>query len=120
MYTFRVDDLSKMNESLRGFAEFLREEQVSERDAFFCRLVSCELISNVIRHGSEAADFTGEIDGGKVIITVLASSLDGVGLDPHLPDVLAENGRGMYIVKNVCSGEIERLNGGLRIYYKIK
>lgn len=120
MYTFRVDDLSKMNEKLRAFAEFLRSKDISEEDAFFCRLVSCELISNVIIHGGEAADFKGRLADGGVYITVLADSLDRVKLDAHRPEVLAENGRGMYIVKSICSGEIERLNGGLRVFYKIK
>ncbi len=119
MFTFRVDDLSKMNEKLRAFAEFLRSENIADNDVFFCRLVSCELISNVIRHGGEAAEFNGGIGDGKVVITVVASSFDGVSLTSELPDVLAENGRGMYIVRNICSGEVEKLNGGVRVTYKL-
>lgn len=120
MYTFKVDDLSTMNEKLRAFAEFLRSRDISEEDAFFCRLVSCELISNVIIHGGEAADFEGCLADGGVYITVCAKSFDGVNLSPRVPDVLAESGRGMYIVKSICAGDIEKFNGGLRVFYKIK
>lgn len=120
MYTFKVDNLSKMNEQLRAFSEFLRSKDISEEDAFFCRLVSCELISNVIIHGGEAADFTGRLADGGVYITVLADSLNLVELDVRRPEVLAESGRGMYIVNSICPDGIERLNKGLRVFYRIK
>lgn len=118
MFTFKVDDLKRMNENLREFADFLRSENVCDEDVFSCRLVSCELISNVIIHGGEAAEFYGEIDGGNVYITVCASSLDRAALNPVLPDVLSENGRGMYIVKSICL-DMEKFNGGLKVKIKL-
>lgn len=120
MYTFKVDDLITMNEKLKAFAEFLRSRDISEEDAFFCRLVSCELISNVIIHGGESADFEGDLADGGVYITVSAKSFDGVNTAPPVPDVLAESGRGMYIVRSICAGDIQQFDGGLRVFYKTK
>lgn len=116
--TFNVDDLKKMNEELRAFDEFLRRGGVREDDIFLCRLASCELISNVIIHGRESADFMGELLDDRISITVKGSGFDKVNVDARLPSLFAESGRGMFIVKSICFGAIERTDGGLRIYIK--
>ena len=94
MISFRVENLKNMNAQLKAFLDFLRSLDVPEDDVFFSRLVACELIANVLRHGGEAAAFTGELLSDKISITVTAESQKNVNLTPSLPDVFAENGRG--------------------------
>ena len=118
MVTFKVSNLKNMNAELKSFAEFLRSVDVDDDDIFASRLVSCELITNVIRHSGETAFFTGELLADRIAITVTAQSLSGLNLHPTLPDVFAESGRGLYIVKSVCYGDIEECDGGLRVYVK--
>ena len=120
MITFEVDDLREMTERVRGFADFLRRGGVSDEDVFASRIVSCELISNVILHGGEAALFRGEICDGGIVITVSASGFDKVDIKPSLPDVLAESGRGMYIVNCISLGNVEKICGGLNVTIKMK
>lgn len=116
---FRVDDLKAMNTKLAAFSDFLRSQQIADEDVFFCRLVSCELISNVIRHGGESAGFRGELMPDKITITVTAQSQKDLPLCPEKPDVFAESGRGLYIINAVSSGGIERgEDGELRVYIK--
>ena len=117
MVNFKVDDLSEMNERLRAFAEFLRGESVTEDDVFASRIVSCELISNVIIHGGGAADFRGELLADAIKIEVRAAGFEGVDICPPLPDVLAENGRGMYIVRSICT-LVEKTDTGIRVVIK--
>lgn len=119
MITFKVDALKEVTENLRTFAEFLRRSGVAEEDIFASRLVSSELLSNVIIHGGKGAEFEGELADGKVCISVLSESFKGVNLNPPKPDVLAESGRGMYIVKSICLGDIERSEDGVRVYIKL-
>lgn len=115
--SFEVDNLKKMNSELREFAEYLREKSIPDEDIFASRLVSCELLTNVIRHGGESAIFTGELLSDFISITVTAKSLEKIELDAQIPDVFAESGRGMYIVR--CFGEIERCGcDGLRVCIK--
>lgn len=104
MVNFKVDDLKKMNIGLKAFAEFLRGQGVCDDDIFAGKLVSCELITNVILHGGEAAEFTGNVKGGRIIITVSADSLSGIELCRSVPDVFAESGRGLYIINSICNG----------------
>ncbi|MDE7167512.1 MAG: ATP-binding protein [Clostridia bacterium] len=119
MITFKVDDLKEMSARLKALAEDLRTFGVAEEDIFASRLVSSELISNVIIHGGEGAELKCEIAGDKICISVLSPSFNGVNLTPPKPDVLAESGRGMYIVRSICLGEIERDDEGVKVFIKL-
>ena len=115
--SFKVSDLRKMNENLKEFADFLRANSVGEEDVFASRLVSCELITNVIRHSGEEAEFFAELFPDRIQITVVAKGLDGVNIRTEVPDVFAESGRGLYIIR--CFGEIEPAEeGGLTVCIK--
>ena len=112
MVNFKVDDLKNMKSELKAFSDFLRASGCNEDEIFAGKLVSCELITNVIRHGMEEAEFTGALTGDRIIITVTAESLKDVDFCRTAPDVFAESGRGLYIVKSICNGKIERGEDG--------
>ena len=107
MISFKVDSLKNMSEHIKTFAEFLRLSGADDEDIFASKLVSCELITNVIRHGGDEAEFTGKVSGDTIIITVTAESFKNLDITRPAPDVFAESGRGLYIVKSICS-DIER------------
>lgn len=111
MISFKVDNLKNMNAELTSFAEFLRLSGADDDDIFASRLVSCELLTNVIRHGGDAAFFTGSLTREDIVITISADSLDGLDLNGAMPDVFAESGRGLYIVK-CFTNRIERGSRG--------
>jgi anti-sigma regulatory factor (Ser/Thr protein kinase) len=119
MITFKVDNLKKMNIDLAKFANFLRSEGFSDDDIFASKLVSCELITNVIRHGGDEALFKGVATSHGIGITISAESLKGVDLNGNRPDIFAESGRGLYIVKSFITGDIERGESGeIKVYIK--
>ena len=117
MITFKVDDLSEMNAELRAFSEFLRGSSICDDDIFASRLVSCELLTNVIRHSGETAEFKGELFSDRIAITVTSKNMGGVNIHAGVPDVFAESGRGLYIVR--CFGEIEQSSEGLTVCIKL-
>ena len=106
MITFKVDNLKNMNACLEHFLQFLRSADVSDDDVFDCRLVSCELITNVLRHLGESANFEGALSGDSITISVSSENTDGTKLPATLPDVFAESGRGLYIVKTISCGNV--------------
>lgn len=121
MITFKVDNLKKMNTELKVFSDFLRGAGVAEDDIFASRLVSCELITNVIRHGGDEAFFTGALSGEGIFITVAAESLKGLPLSGEMPDPFSESGRGLYIVKSFVTGGLQRGNEGeVKVFIKRK
>ena len=115
---FTVENLKQMNARLQAFAQFLRDEEVDEDAVFASRLISCELITNVIRHGGDEAEFIGTLCDDLISITVRAESLRGLDVDGKRPDPLAESGRGLYIIKSLCYGEIENEGGAIRVFVK--
>ncbi|MDE6613237.1 MAG: ATP-binding protein [Clostridia bacterium] len=119
MISFKVDNLMNMRGELKAFTDFLRTSGVCDDDIFASKLISCELLTNVIRHGGDAAQFTGAVMADGVVITVTAESLKNVDIRGEMPDVFSESGRGFYIVKNMCRGEIERgPHGEVRVFLK--
>lgn len=119
MISFKVENLKNMNAQLKVFAEFLRGQDISDEAIFLSRLVSCELLTNVIRHSGEIAEFTGELLSDRISITVWAEGQEDFDLAPDIPDVFAEGGRGLYIVNSIALGGIERgEKGELRVYIK--
>ena len=107
MISFKIDNLKNMGPNLKTFADFLRLSGADDEDIFASKLVSCELITNVIRHGGDEAEFTGSLSNDTIIITVTAESFKNLDLTRPAPDVFAESGRGLYIIKSICS-KIER------------
>lgn len=113
MMTFDVDNLNDMHDELQRFADYLLGCGLTEDDVFFGRLVGCELLTNVIRHCKSAARFCGGMEGGVIVITVASEGAKSFGLCRGLPDVLAESGRGLYIVNAVCNGNVTFSEGGV-------
>jgi anti-sigma regulatory factor (Ser/Thr protein kinase) len=111
MVTFKVENLKEMNSALQTFVDYLKAQSVPDETTFDSKLVSCELITNVIRHCGQSATFSGEIVKGNICITVSSEGRQGEPCkqtmpksvqEPVLPDVFAESGRGLYIVKSLC------------------
>ena len=107
MISFKIDNLKTMSSHLKTFAEFLRLSGADDEDIFASKLVSCELITNVIRHGGDEAEFTGSLSKDTITISVTAESFKNLDISRPAPDVFAESGRGLYIIKSLSSN-IER------------
>ncbi len=118
MITFKVDNLKDMNASLQGFAEYLKDCSLTDDEVFFGRLVGCELITNVIRHCGEMAQFSGGVQDDRIVICVSSDGGEKFSLCPKLPELLAESGRGLYIVNVICDGDLTL--SGNRITARIK
>lgn len=119
MITFKVNDLKKMNSELKIFLDFLESADIADQDIFDSRLVSCELITNVIRHCGDTAVFEGQIAGDCIKISVKGEGGERFKINPSLPDVFAESGRGLYIVQCICYGDIETEEGAVKVLIKL-
>ncbi|MCM1437619.1 MAG: ATP-binding protein [Roseburia sp.] len=120
MITFEVDDLKDMNAELARFLSYLRLSGADDDALFDSRLISCELITNVLRHCGGSACFSGELAGGEITITVCASNPSGEITVPDLPAALSESGRGLYIVNSVSGGNVRITGGNVTVKLIIK
>ncbi len=115
MITFEVDDLKNMNVELARFLHYLTALGVDDDAVFDSRLVSCELITNVLRHCGCPAYFSGVLDSGEIVISVRATRPSGKICVPDLPTVLAEGGRGLYIVNSLSGGNVNIAGGNVTV-----
>ncbi|MCD8294852.1 MAG: ATP-binding protein [Clostridia bacterium] len=107
--TFEVGDIKTMSAQLRAFSRILRESGINEDDIFSCRLVACELLSNVILHGGQTASFESELKPDVIEMTVTADCQKDLQTFHALPeDLMDVHGRGLYIVGVVSDGGIEK------------
>ena len=120
MITFEIDDIRDMNVELKRFLEFLQSCGADDDALFDSRLVSCELITNVLRHCGGRAVFKGGLSGGVIEITVSAQNPTGEIRVPDLPSVLAESGRGLYIVNAVSHGNVRICDGIVTVKLTVK
>ncbi len=120
MISFKVDDISNMNAALKEFLDYLEGENVDDDAVFDSRLVSCELITNVLRHCGGTACFSGVLNESGVVISVCATRPAGEISIPSLPCVLAEGGRGLYIVNSVSGGNVVISGGKVTVTIKRK
>lgn len=120
MISFKVDDLKDMNSFLKLFSDYLERENVDADCVFDSRLVSCELISNVLKHCGKPAHFFGYLNGDDVVIKVHGERTVGVIPAPTLPDALAESGRGLYIINAVSDGNVSVQGNKVTVVIKRK
>lgn len=118
-YAFTVDNLNEMSERLKALAGDLAARGISSGAVFNARLASCELLTNAIVHGGARAAYECEVLRDRLKITVSAKPCSPYPLNPPCPDILSETGRGIYIVRSVCLGDIERRDGVLTVYIGI-
>lgn len=116
MVTFKVDNLKNMKAELKTFSDFLKASGVSDDAVFASKLVSCELITNVIRHSGGEAEFCGRIESGGISITVSSESFKGLDVVRPAPDVFAESGRGLYIIRSICKKIESGENGEIKVF----
>ena len=120
MISFKVVDLKDMHSFLKQFSDYLESENVDADCVFDSRLVSCELISNVLKHCGGAAHFDGYLKGDEVVINVYGERTVGVIPAPSLPDALAESGRGLYIINAVSGGNVSVQGNKVTVILKRK
>lgn len=118
MINFTVGAIGVMNEKLRRFIEYMESENVDDDAVFDSRLVSCELITNALRHCGSAALFCGTVNDDDVVISVRAENPCGAIKVPSLPDVLSESGRGLYIVNAISGGNVVISGGNVTVVIK--
>lgn len=118
MIKFEVDAIEEMNGELSAFIDYMLNSSVDEDAVFYSRLVSCELITNAIKHCGSSAKFSAEVCENSVKITVCASKPKGCISIPELPDVLAESGRGLYIINEISGGNVSISGGAVTVIIK--
>lgn len=117
---FKVNDCTTLQDALDGLCKGLSARGVEEERIFDCKLVACELLSNVLKHGDGKAELQLTLDSDHVALKVLSKTSFRLPKQIACSDILSENGRGLFLVNTLCEGEIFTENEGILAKIRIK
>jgi serine phosphatase RsbU (regulator of sigma subunit)/anti-sigma regulatory factor (Ser/Thr protein kinase) len=102
-WAFAVQDQPAAREARNGIVAVLQDHGATEADTSLTELVFSELLGNVVRHCSDAAEFALDVSGDAPILHVLDRG-PGFTYNPRLPkDIMSDSGRGLFIVRSLIS-----------------
>ena len=100
-WAFAVRDSSAAAEARQGIVRVLHQYGAREAEMNVSELVFSELLSNVIRYGSDDVEFALDISGDAPVLHALDRG-PGFTYSARPPiDVLSEGGRGLFIVRSL-------------------
>lgn len=114
-----VKNYETLREALKRLCDFLAESDVPEDSVFDSKLVASELVSNILRHSDGVASLEGEIRGEFIELKIHSSARFCPPEQSRCSDVLAESGRGLFIVDSVCAERSFTEDGSIRVLIKI-
>ena len=103
---FKVNNYATLQDALDGLCAHLTAQGVEQERIFDCKLVACELLGNVLKHGDGHADLQVELQDGYIALKVLSKTSFQLPKEITCSDLLAEHGRGLFLVQTLCEGKI--------------
>ncbi len=116
---FEMKDYDDFKAAVERFCAFLCERKISPEVVFDCKLVAHELVGNVFQHAGGGARLCVEIENGCIQIAVRAEKGFCPPKESVCPDVMAERGRGLYLVDKASVERIFTEEGDILVRIKI-
>lgn len=116
----KVTDYTTLQAALEELCRELDGQKVDQETIFDCKLVACELLGNVLKHGDGQAELHGEIQDGAVVLKVLSKTIFALPDKITCSATLAENGRGLFLVNTICEEQVFTEANGIVAKIKLK
>ena len=117
---FEVENYASLRSELERFCQFLESRNVAKERVFDSRLVACELVGNVLKHAKEKATFCVEVKNGFVELCVYAQTPFVPPKNSRNAELYEEHGRGLFLVNELCRGQITAEEDGIVVYMDIE
>ena len=102
----KVNNYAALQAALDRMCEDLLAQGVTKDCVFDCKLVACELLGNALKHGEGEASLLAQIQEKTVILKVGSESPFVLPEKITCSHLLAESGRGLFLVDTLCEGQI--------------
>ena len=120
MVVFRVVNPSEIQNQLEKLAEYLLSVGISGDQIFESKLVACELLANVLCHAKEETGLQGEVKDGFIEMKILSKTPFELPQKITCSDIFCERGRGLFLVKELCEGQVFSEIGGIKVRIRVK
>ena len=115
-----VESCEALQAVMDRMTRFLTERQIPEERIFDGKLVVCELVSNVFKHGSGgAASVSVKVSDGFIEMKIRSDDKYRPPKKSVCADLYAESGRGLFIIDNVCAERKYLDDGSIVVLIKI-
>ena len=116
-----VQSCETLQSVLDRMTQFLTERKIPEERIFDGKLVVCELVSNVFKHGSGgAASVSISVENGFIEMKIRSDDTYCPPKNSACADVFSENGRGLFLIDNVCAERKYLPDGSIVVLIKIE
>ncbi|MBE5739325.1 MAG: ATP-binding protein [Clostridiales bacterium] len=117
---FEVKNYASLQEAVDLLCSFLLKEGVPSDSIFDSKLVAYELLGNVLKHADGKAKLHGSIVDGFVELKIYTETAFILPKEKLCPDTMAEHGRGLFLVNEVCEERFYSDEDGIRVQIRIK
>lgn len=117
---FKVKDRVDLQAALEELCAYLLEAGVPGERVFDGKLAACELLANVLKHTNDETGLRCELTDGHIELKILSESFFKLPERITCSDLLAESGRGLYLVNELSEGQIFSENDGIRVRIRIE
>ena len=116
---FKVKNYATMQTALNELCAFLQENGIPQDVIFDSKLIACELLGNVLKYTDGESGVHSEIKDGYIGLKILSERYFALPEKIVCSDVLSEHGRGLFLVNELCGGEIVSSEDGITVFVKI-
>lgn len=120
MLVFKVTNSAMLQAALEELTSFLDEMGIDGERIFDSKLVACELLGNVLRHTDSETELRGEVKDGHIELKITSNSPFKAPKKIVCSDVFCECGRGLFLVNELCEGQIFSETDGIRVRLRME
>ena len=110
---FKVNDYAALQGALDGLCGQLTASGISQECVFDCKLVACELLSNVLKHAGEEAECFAQLKEDCVELKIVSKTVIKLPEKIECSALFAENGRGLFLVHTLCQQQVFSVEDGI-------
>lgn len=116
---YEIFDFKEMEKVLGELASYLKQLNIGDDLVFDSRLITSELVTNVLKHSSGKAYFHGVVKEGFIELEISSDEKYVPPVVSCCSEVFEESGRGLFLVDTYCERRVTT-EGGIKVFIKIK
>ncbi|MBR2441669.1 MAG: hypothetical protein IKB20_01155 [Clostridia bacterium] len=116
---FKVKDYTAMQEALVALCAFLEGEQIPKERVFDAKLAACELMGNALKYAGGETGVESEIKDGYIQLKIYSKRFFALPEKVVCADLFSEHGRGLFLVNELCRGEMTAEEDGIRVRIRL-
>lgn len=120
MLVFKVTNSKTLQAALEELTSFLGRMGIDGERIFDSKLVACELLGNVLRHTDSETELRGDVKDGHIELKIMSDSPFEAPQKIVCSDAFCEHGRGLFLVNELCEGQIFSDSDGIRVRLRME